>query len=165
MGRSGGALKRPTQIPSTARGTCTEARTVQESLWKFCHQSHRLHQPQHQFHQSPLPIKAPTTLTVHPQTLSPSPLCPALTIPTTTILTILITSLQGLLGTSLCLRRTAPPPTSFSTPAHIPKAAKITGTLSCETEKFGIFLKDLLLMWARCVSCFCGEGKTGTFTG
>lgn len=143
MGRSGGALKRPTQIPSTARGTCTEARTVQESLWKFCHQSHLLHQPQHRMHQSPPPTKAPTTLIVQPQTLSPSPLSPAMTIPTTTtqtILTILITSLQGHLGTLLCLRKTAPPPTSCSTLAHIPKAAKITGYFSCETKFFIFFM-------------------------
>ncbi|URE17248.1 hypothetical protein MUK42_35429 [Musa troglodytarum] len=38
MGRSGGAPRRPSQAPSTARSTCTEARTVRESpsrcLWR-----------------------------------------------------------------------------------------------------------------------------------
>ena len=38
MARNGGAQKRLTQILSTVRDTCTEAKTVQESLWKFWNQ-------------------------------------------------------------------------------------------------------------------------------
>lgn len=44
MGRNGGALKRPSQIPSTVKDTCTEAETVQESLWKSSNQTHNLSQ-------------------------------------------------------------------------------------------------------------------------
>ncbi|KAK8931070.1 Growth-regulating factor 1 [Platanthera zijinensis] len=33
--RSGGAPRKPTLTRSTVRGTCTEGKTVQESLWKY----------------------------------------------------------------------------------------------------------------------------------
>ena len=41
MARNGGARKRHTLTPNTARGICTEAETVQESMWKFRHHHHR----------------------------------------------------------------------------------------------------------------------------
>ncbi|KAK4391861.1 Growth-regulating factor 5 [Sesamum angolense] len=48
--KNGDAQKRLIQIPSTAKGTCTEAETVQESLWKF---SHKPQPKQSTTHQSP----------------------------------------------------------------------------------------------------------------
>lgn len=35
MGRNGGVPRQHIQIPSIVRGTCLEARVVQESLWKL----------------------------------------------------------------------------------------------------------------------------------
>jgi len=74
MGKNGGAQRRPTQTPSTVRGTCTEARTVQESLWKSLS---------------------------HPTTLTP-PITPPLTLQTLTTLTLSsIRTLAPLLLTGL----------------------------------------------------------------
>ncbi|KAA3472416.1 growth-regulating factor 1-like isoform X1 [Gossypium australe] len=54
MERNGDALKKPTQIQSTVKDTCIEAKTVQESLWKLVMQQWQILQQQLKTsHQSP----------------------------------------------------------------------------------------------------------------
>lgn len=99
MARNGGALKRHIQIPNTAKDTCTEAETVQESLWKF---SPPLPPP---------PLRRPGTPTLH---LLPPPISHP---PPTHTFSILISHLLGPLP-SPCRPKKAP--TFSSNPISIP---------------------------------------------
>jgi len=114
MERNGGAQRRLIQIQSTARGTCTEGKTVQESLWKFW-KHHQRQQQRSQMPQPPQSYQSPKTVlhSLQPLILS------LMTLTITTTLNIpptpsSIIILQDPLPVLLCHFKTTVPP-CFST--------------------------------------------------
>lgn len=110
MGRNGGAQKKHTQTQSTVRDTCTEAETVQESLWKQLlvillipvDQSPRIQAPL-------LTLTRPLSLPSHQWPLTPTTTITLLiTLISTTISFIPIHLLQGLLGMIFLPKKSIP---------------------------------------------------------
>lgn len=110
MERNGDAQKKHTQTQSTVRDTCTEAETVQESLWKQLvlllipvDQSTKIQPPL-------LTLTPPPSLPSHQWPLTPTltPTTLAITLISTTISFIPIHLLQGLLGMIFLPKKSIP---------------------------------------------------------
>ena len=181
MERNGDARKKPTQIQSTVKDTCIEAKTVQESLWKLLLQQYQSLQQQHQTsHQSPrltpllfllflpcpcpCPPPSPNSTTINFVTLVIIP---------RSIIPLYIPMHQDLLGLGCHLKKT--PPTLSWIQALTPRQTQITGSVTKKLEISTVLVFFCFLyissysyfyyLLTRFDSCGVCEEETVTFMG